>query len=200
MTKRGTFIETARRAQIIECAIDAIAELGYPKASLEQIAERAGVSASVIIYYFGSKKGLVREVGNHITFLRTAYLEEIALETTARTALSKLIKGNMAVHVTHPKARRAGMFLGWAKEVEIEPPEFYSAVDELCLTELQRIMEWGQRTGEFRQFDIPSMVRAVTAGMYAVPWPRLVNPDFDLDNYGKVLVEFFDRATRNDAA
>ena len=40
--KDRTFIETARRAQIVAAAIDTIAELGYGQASLARIAERAG--------------------------------------------------------------------------------------------------------------------------------------------------------------
>ena len=40
----STFTETARRAQIVEYAIEAIAELGYHQASVRKIAERVGVS------------------------------------------------------------------------------------------------------------------------------------------------------------
>ena len=36
-----SFIETARRRQIIECAIDAIASVGYSQASIAEIAKRA---------------------------------------------------------------------------------------------------------------------------------------------------------------
>ena len=50
-----TFTETARRAQILACAIGAIAESGYGRASLAEIARRAGVSKGVVSYYFTSK-------------------------------------------------------------------------------------------------------------------------------------------------
>ena len=42
---RPTFTEAARRTQIIECAIETLATLGYAQASLAHIAERAGISA-----------------------------------------------------------------------------------------------------------------------------------------------------------
>ena len=39
-----SFIEKARRTQIVECAIETIAEVGYAQASLGQIAKRAQIS------------------------------------------------------------------------------------------------------------------------------------------------------------
>ncbi|PEJ81757.1 TetR family transcriptional regulator, partial [Bacillus pseudomycoides] len=41
--KEMSFIEKARRAQIVECAIETIAEVGYAQASLGQIAKRAKI-------------------------------------------------------------------------------------------------------------------------------------------------------------
>ena len=57
-----TFTETARRAQIMAAAIDAIAELGYGQASLARIAEAADTSKGVIIYHFGGKDELIKEL------------------------------------------------------------------------------------------------------------------------------------------
>lgn len=42
-----SFIEAARRAQIVESAIETIAEAGYARASMAQIAPRAGISKGV---------------------------------------------------------------------------------------------------------------------------------------------------------
>lgn len=60
--KRPSFIEAARRAQIIECAIETIAMLGYAQASLAQIAKRAGISKSVITYHFTGEEELIEQV------------------------------------------------------------------------------------------------------------------------------------------
>src|ERR1051326_6821589 len=57
-----TFTEAARRTQIIECAIETLATLGYAQASLAQIAKRAGISKGVIVYYFSSKEELFEQV------------------------------------------------------------------------------------------------------------------------------------------
>ncbi len=56
-----SFIEKARRAQIMECAIETLAEVGYVKASLGQIAKRAKISKGVISYYFTNKEELLEQ-------------------------------------------------------------------------------------------------------------------------------------------
>ena len=57
-----TFIEAARREQIVRCAGETIAQLGYARASLAEIAKHAGISKSVISYYFATKDELIRQV------------------------------------------------------------------------------------------------------------------------------------------
>src|SRR5690554_850069 len=58
----GSFIEAARRIQVISAAITTVNEVGYHAASLARIAARAGISKSVISYHFGSKEELLRGV------------------------------------------------------------------------------------------------------------------------------------------
>lgn len=48
-----SFVEGARRAQIVQCMIEIIASLGYAQASLASIAERAGISKGVMGYLLG---------------------------------------------------------------------------------------------------------------------------------------------------
>jgi Bacterial regulatory proteins, tetR family len=47
-----TFIEAARRNQIVAAAIDTIAEVGYARASFARIAARAGISPGLISYLY----------------------------------------------------------------------------------------------------------------------------------------------------
>lgn len=59
---RPSFIEEARRKQIVETAIRTIATRGYPHASLAEIARDAGISKGVISYHFGGKDQLVEQI------------------------------------------------------------------------------------------------------------------------------------------
>jgi AcrR family transcriptional regulator len=61
--KRGTYPKgDARREQILDTALDVIAERGYSGATIRQIAEAAGLSVAGLQHHFGSKEQLLAEV------------------------------------------------------------------------------------------------------------------------------------------
>ena len=60
--KKPTFIEEARRRQIVETGIQTIASQGFSHASLAEIARKAGISKGVISYHFAGKEALVDEI------------------------------------------------------------------------------------------------------------------------------------------
>lgn len=72
---RPTFIEEARRRQIIDAARKVFLATGFEKSTIMQIAEAIEVSKGVILYHFGSKSDLGKAVleetlasyGEHIT-------------------------------------------------------------------------------------------------------------------------------------
>src|SRR5271154_5745649 len=99
-----SFIEQARRAQIIDCAIDAIAELGFAQASLAQIAKRAGVSTGVILYYFAGKDHLIRAVAAHVFATGEAFMTPlVSRETTAAGALAAFIHASVTFIAEYPR-------------------------------------------------------------------------------------------------
>jgi len=64
--------ETNRQERVVQAAWEVFARFGYQKASMQDIAEAAGVSKSVVFKYHGTKENLYRAV-----FLRAA--DEIAV-------------------------------------------------------------------------------------------------------------------------
>src|SRR5260221_4663682 len=94
---RPTFTEAARRAQIIECAIETIARLGYAQASLAHIANQAGISKGVISYYFKSREELIEQIVTEIyTAAVQAVTPQITVQPTAQLRLHAYIQS--AVH------------------------------------------------------------------------------------------------------
>ncbi|MFF0160483.1 TetR/AcrR family transcriptional regulator [Streptomyces sp. NPDC005263] len=60
---RGPYAKTpARRAEIVRAARDSFAENGYTKASLRDIAERAGITHAGLLHHFRNKEELLAEV------------------------------------------------------------------------------------------------------------------------------------------
>ncbi|KFG00988.1 TetR family transcriptional regulator [Streptomyces scabiei] len=60
---RGPYARTpARKAEIVRAARDSFAENGYAKASLRDIAERAGITHAGLLHHFRNKDELLSEV------------------------------------------------------------------------------------------------------------------------------------------
>src|SRR5258708_34919844 len=100
---RPTFTEVARRAQIIECAIETIATLGYAQASLAQIAKQAGISKGVITYYFKSREELLEQVVTEIyTAAVQAVTPQVAAPAAAQLRLQTYIRSAVDCIGNHP--------------------------------------------------------------------------------------------------
>ncbi len=196
---RVSFIEAARRVQIVDCAVDAIAELGFAQASLAQIATRAGVSTGVILYYFAGKDALIREVVAHVFAAGEAFIRpRVVNRGKPRPALEAFIEASIGFIAAHPNHPRAVMNIIRAGRVGGRPPLYDPAVEEPRRAGCRAILEWGRREGAFRPFDVDVMVDTLIEALDVVP-PRLAaEPGLDLDAYARELVELFDRATRSD--
>src|SRR5690348_3623387 len=96
--KQRSFIEEARRAQIVASAIEVIAELGFARASLAQIARHAGISKGVISYHFGSKDELMVEV---VTRVYTAVAEHAVAKMQGVESASQLLRTHVLSVAEH---------------------------------------------------------------------------------------------------
>ena len=56
--RRQRLAATARRAQLVDVGRSVFAESGYEATTVEQIAERAGISKPIVYEHFGGKEGL----------------------------------------------------------------------------------------------------------------------------------------------
>src|SRR5262245_43842157 len=92
-----TFIETARRAQIVAAAIEIIADGGYSAASFARIAERLGISRGLISYHFAGKDDLMKQVVRDVIEKGMAYMRpRILAGETGPGMLRAYIESNLA--------------------------------------------------------------------------------------------------------
>ncbi|MGO3885956.1 MAG: TetR/AcrR family transcriptional regulator, partial [Mycetocola sp.] len=63
MGKRGSYVKgVAKRQEILTTALTVIAEHGYSRASVKQLAQAVDLSQAGLLHYFGSKEQLFEEV------------------------------------------------------------------------------------------------------------------------------------------
>lgn len=196
--KRPSFIEAARRAQLIECAIETIATLGYAQASLAQIARRANISKSVITYYFASKEELLEQVVTEIyTAAVQAVTPQIAAQPTAALRLQAYIRSAVDYIGTHRMQMVA--LLEIALNFRTADGKLrYSGTEEWILTALEALLRQGQEEGEFRAFDLRVMAVTIRRAIDAVAPLFAANPNLDVESYAQELVTLFDRAIRKE--
>jgi TetR/AcrR family transcriptional regulator, fatty acid metabolism regulator protein len=193
-----TFIETARRAQIIAAAIDTIAELGYGQASLARIARRAGTSKGVILYHFDGKDDLVRELVAELTVKGRAYLgPRLEAEPTGAGMLRTYIEANLAFVMENRHHVAAVVEIALNARSDDGRPLYDLSIREAGAEALRQLLTHFQGTGEFRaDFDPAVVALAIRAALDAVPARLAREPGLDVGHYGRQLADLFQAATR----
>jgi AcrR family transcriptional regulator len=196
-----TFIEAARRAQLIQCAIDTIAELGYSGASLAEIAKRARISKSVISYYFTSKDDLIRQVIDHVFAAGAEFMiPRVHAQTTPRAALHAYITSNVAFMAANRKHMVALFNIATGFRDKDGTQRFVRSELDPAVNELEELLRLGQDGGDFRAFDTRVMAYAIRATIDDIPARLASGLEADIDAFGSELAELFDRATRKQPA
>ncbi|WP_410873293.1 TetR/AcrR family transcriptional regulator [Nocardia sp. A7] len=192
-----SFIEEARRAQIVTAAVETIAEVGYSRASMSRIAARAGISRGLISYHFAGKAELIGQVMATVYADGAAFIAPmIDAETTPTAQLRAYIRSNLEYMRAHPARMVALVEIvtggGLADLPGIDPTES----DRQMLLPLVELFTAGQAAGEFREFDVTVMARIVRGVIDAVPTALSHDPDLDIDRYLREITTAVDLATR----
>ena len=192
-----TFIEAARKAQLITAALETVAGLGFANASLARIAERARISKGVIGYYFPSKDDLVRAVVD--SFYLTGHEQMMATLKDAKTAtelLTQYIATNIAYIDQNRVATRAiSDIIANFRKPDGEP--YYKLEDtEPLIAGTAAMFEWGQQTGEFRAFDTRIMAVTLRFAIDGFAGQLVMKPNLDVAAYTGELTDLFLRAAR----
>lgn len=193
-----TFTETARRAQIVAAAIDTIAELGYGQASLARIAETAGTSKGVIIYHFGGKDELMRELVAEVVARGVAYMEpQIDAEPTGAGKLRAYVESNLAF-MGENRNHMVAIFEIALNARAADGSRLYDvSVQDAGVAALEQLLAYFQGTGEFRAgFDPHVMAMAIRAAINAVPAQLARDPALDVAHHAREIADLFHIATR----
>lgn len=197
-----SFAANARRSQIVEAAIETIAELGYGQASFARMAERAGLSSTRLIsYHFAGKAELIEQIVSEIYAAMGEFMAS-RMEAASSSAglLEAYIVGVVEFMVAHPTKMKAllGIFLDF--RTDDGGRSYDEETEQTTVSRLEDILRSGQVSGEFRQFDTYVMAVTVQRSVDGLPFLLEGKPDLDLRSYARELVTLFDLATRREAS
>ena len=189
-----SFVSSARRAQIVEAAIETLAEVGYANASLARIAARLGISKGVISYHFAGKDDLIAEIVSQVLQRAWAYIQpRIEAQTTGPEMLRAYIESHFEFMRDNPKQLSAVVEIVRATIAGAKSP--FTGDRDGAVHMLAELLTRFQTAGDLRaDFDPNAMAIAIRAVIDAAPG-RLADPAFDIDQYAREAVTSFDRAT-----
>jgi AcrR family transcriptional regulator len=190
--REASFIEQARRAQIIACAIETIAELGYAQASLAQIGLRAKISKGVITYHFASKEALMQAVID-------AVLSQFATFVVARVTDDRpweTLRAFLLVNADFLKAHRNQLLALFeiannARDLTVQGYNRESDIERIA-----QVLAEGQQQGLFRSFDVRIMAISILALRDSVLAQSAKHADLDIDHYMHEVLMLTDHAVR----
>ncbi|MER7585315.1 TetR/AcrR family transcriptional regulator [Kitasatospora sp. NPDC097691] len=193
-----TFTESGRRAQIVQAAIEVVAEQGYAKASFSRIAKQAGLSSTgMISYHFAGKDDLIHEVVAEVTRVTGGFVApRVGAAEGARARLRAFIESNVELLTVWPRHLKA--LIEVLPNLGGDDPATvgYTASMQMLMESQEQAVREAQKAGEFREFDPRLMLVALRGAIDAVVMRWVGDPAFDVAAAGRELADIFDRATR----
>jgi TetR/AcrR family fatty acid metabolism transcriptional regulator len=193
-----TFIDQARRAQIVAAAIDTIAEVGMADASLARIAARASTSKGVIAYHFAGKDELLREIVAQV--LRRAF-EYMGPRIQAAPAGPERLRAYIESNLGFMRDNRNLMIalfqiLSGARDEKGRPRFGFAGGPDAFVAPLEELLQHLQESGELRaDMDAPVVAMITRAAIDSVPARLARDPSFDVDRYAAGLTFLLRLAT-----
>jgi TetR/AcrR family fatty acid metabolism transcriptional regulator len=190
-----SFVETARRTQIVAGAIEVLADQGYAAASLATIAAHVGVSKGVISYHFAGKEELLREVVSSVLAGAGEYMTpRVKGAKSALQALETYIVVNLEYLDEHRREMDALTEILSHQRVPGETRSLAGDATEAAVRALAELIRAGQRAGEFRRCDAQAVAHAIRASIASLPVLLRTAPDLDLSAHARELTQLFSRA------
>jgi TetR/AcrR family fatty acid metabolism transcriptional regulator len=188
-----TFTDLARRAQIAQCAAEAITEVGYADASMAEI-----VAKSVVSYHFSDKEGLMREVlGTALATYATFMAPRMAGATSVFDKLRAYLTGTADYVAEHRSLHVAVIEIALNATSADGRPLVATMPLQAPEPSVEDMLRQGQRDGELREFDVGVVAWVVRSAItHALALRQREDPGADVEAYAEELVRLFDRGIR----
>jgi|SRR5690625_732943 len=197
---KQSFITEARREQIIEAAINTLDEIGFVKASLAQIAKRAGISTALISYHFAGKNDLMDHLLITLLDKSTSYiLQKVHQEKTPNEKLKAFIHASLEYQVAHPAHHTALIEIVFHARTPDNTPYYKLSDDDEdpMLKELEQILQNGQNNGLFGDFHVDVMANMIQGAIGEYMFNTPLMEKIDVQRYSKELIHIVEKALKN---
>jgi AcrR family transcriptional regulator len=149
-------LSDARRRQILKAAVQVIAEKGLCDTGIKDVADQAGTSPALVIYYFGKKDILLAEA---LSFADEQFYAQtagaVAELASARDRLVELVRRSCSVGEADDDFDEWVLWLDlWARAPrDPDVARDRAAMDQRWRQTIGEIVREGQATGEFAPVD-----------------------------------------------
>ncbi|MBZ2196214.1 TetR/AcrR family transcriptional regulator [Occultella gossypii] len=186
--RSGTFTEAARRAQIMDAAIATVNDVGYHRASLAQIAARAGIAKSIISYHFEGKEQLLLYVIDEVfTGVEKVTRAAVAAADDPAARLAAFARGYLTFVRDHREEMIAAVEIAVShRDVDGMPLYLAESDEENAL--LEGMVADGIAAGQFRQVDLTVARTTVIHALDGALTRSQIDARVDLDAYGDQLI------------
>lgn len=182
-----SFVERARRAQIVQATIEVLAEQGYGAASFARIARQASISPALISYHFHTKDALMRDV--LATVEQRLDSAMAGSESDEPATYPDALRGMLQRFVEHCSSHGDEISAMTEIRRQTRSPDVREAISrshDRGMAELVAFIEEGQSHGQFRDTDPALFASVLQSAMGEVP--RLLGRD--PDEHGRIAVDW----------
>jgi AcrR family transcriptional regulator len=149
-------LSDVRRRQILQAAVQVIAEKGLCDTGIKDVADQAGTSPALVIYYFGKKDVLLAEAlsfADERFYAGTA--DAVAGMSSARDRLVELVRCSCSVGEAEDDFDEWVLWLDlWARAPrDPDVARDRQAMDRRWRSTITEIVRQGQAAGEFAPVD-----------------------------------------------
>jgi AcrR family transcriptional regulator len=189
-----TFIETHRRRQIIETAVEIIATQGFHQATIGNIAKAAGISKGVIGYYFTNKDELVRETTAYLLDEMSRFISShVDREHTVLEKLKSYITASLEFVRQNREKFLASTDLMTSLGLTCAQGPFGADTYVHCRAAIERILEQGQERREFPSLDTVNLAAIIQGAIDGLSLQWVADPErVDFDRSRETLLNILE--------
>ncbi len=184
-----TFIEQARRHQILDAALELFAQKGYNQTSLSDIAGKLDISKGVISYHFEGKAELGAEAVRHM-LRRYGEFVRLRLETkaTLRAKLLELPAACIDFVTENPSSYVVYLDTVGSFGTTVDRQQFMAWADAGMRALIRDLLQQAQEKKEIPRFPVGPVADVLQAAVDGLTEQASVAPgEVDLDASKRVL-------------